>query len=72
MSLLRWILKPHLVFSKARQLPYAMRSKVEDELKRLVKEGPLEKIDYADWATPIVAVLKRDMKSIRICGEIIG
>ena len=46
-----------------------MRSKVEDELERLVNEGTLEQIDYADWAAPIVAVLKRDMKSIRICGD---
>ena len=46
-----------------------MRSKVEGELERLVKEGTLEQIDYADWAAPIVAVLKSDMKGIRICGD---
>ena len=35
-------------FSKARLLPYAMRQKVEDELERLVKEGTLKPVDYAD------------------------
>ena len=45
---------PH--FCKARQLPYAMRSKVEDEIERLIKEGTSEQIDYANWAAPIVGI----------------
>ena len=35
-------------FCKARPLPYAMWEKVEAELDRLVKEGILEPVDYAD------------------------
>ncbi len=31
-------------FNKARRLPYAMRTKVEDELERLVREGT---VDYS-------------------------
>ena len=56
-------------FCKARPLPYAMRPAVEDELNRLVKEGTLEPIDYSDWAAPIVAVLKGDRTSVRVCGD---
>ena len=44
-----------LRFCKARPLPYAMWEKVEADLNRLVKEGYLEPMDYADWAAPIVA-----------------
>ena len=56
-------------FCKARTLPYSMRQQVEDELDRLVAEGTLEPVDYSDWAAPIVAVLKSDRKSVRICGD---
>lgn len=40
--------------------------KVEEELDRLVAEGTLEPIETADWAAPIVPVIKSDKKSIRI------
>ncbi|XP_011858069.1 PREDICTED: uncharacterized protein K02A2.6-like [Vollenhovia emeryi] len=53
---------------KARHLPFALASKVEDELKRLVSLGHLEKIDVSEWATPIVPVIKAD-GSVRICGN---
>ena len=58
-----------LRFCKARTVPYAMREKVEEELNRLVAEGTLEPVDYSDWAAPIVAVMKSDCKSVRICGD---
>ena len=41
-------------FSKARPLPYAMRGALEMELERLVKDGTLEPVDYAEWVAPIV------------------
>ena len=56
-------------FCKARAVPYAMREKVEEELARLEREGIVEPIQFADWAAPIVPVLKGDGKSIRICGD---
>ena len=56
-------------FYKARTVPYAMREKVEAELDRLVAEGTLEPVEYSDWAAPIVAVVKSDRKSVRICGD---
>ena len=46
-----------------------MREAVEKELNRLVTEGILEPVQFADWATPIVSVLKGDGKLIRICGN---
>lgn len=56
---------------KARPVPYAMRELVEKELDRdrLVSEGTIESTQFADWAVPIVPVLKGDKVSIRICGE---
>lgn len=56
-------------FSKARTVPYAMRKGVEEEIDRLVAEGTLEPVEYSDWAAPIVAVLKPDKKTIRLCGD---
>ena len=58
-----------LKFCKARPVPYAMRGKVEEELHRLVHEGILEPIQYADWAAPIVPVWKKDKESVRVCGD---
>lgn len=56
-------------YCKARTLPYAMRSRVEAELERLVAEGILEPVTHSEWATPIVAALKPDKKTIRLCGD---
>ena len=41
-------------FHKPRQVPYALRPNVEAELTRLEKEGILSKVEYSEWATPIV------------------
>jgi len=59
--------KPH--YYRPRSVPYALTSKIEEELDRLVEEGTLEPIETADWAAPIVPVLKSDKQSIRICGD---
>ena len=56
-------------FTKARSVPYAFRDKVEAELDRLVTVGILEPVEHADWASPIVSVLKADKESVRICGD---
>ena len=42
---------------------------MEEELDRLVAEGPLKPVEYSDWAAPIIAVVKSDKKSVRICGD---
>ena len=56
-------------FCKARSIPYAMRPLVETQLDKLVQEGILTPIQHADWAAPIVPVMKADCQSVRICGD---
>ena len=56
-------------FCKARPIPYAFKAKVEEELERLVGEGTLEPVQFADWAAPIVPVLKSGKARVRICGD---
>ena len=47
-------------FHKPRPAPYALRTPIEQELKRLEETGVLERVAHADWAAPIVPVLKPD------------
>ena len=56
-------------YCKARPIPYSMRTIVEQELDRLVSDGIIEPVQFADWASPIVPVLKADGHSVRICGD---
>ncbi len=46
-----------------------MRDKVNKELDRLVAEGIISPVSHAEWAAPIVPVLKSDGHSVRICGD---
>ena len=55
-------------FYKARPVPFATKDAVGRELDRLENEGILEKVTHSDWATPIVAVPKKD-GTYRICGD---
>ena len=55
-------------FCKPRTIPFGIKYQVEMEIKRLVLEGILEKVNFSDWATPIVPILKSD-GSIRVCGD---
>ena len=50
------------LFHRARSVPYSIREIVEEELQRLQEEGFLEPVEMADWAAPIVPVLKQDKK----------
>ena len=54
------------MFLKARPLPYSLRE-VERELDHL-KKGVISRVDWSDWATPIVVVLKPN-GTIRLCGD---
>ncbi|XP_011859462.1 PREDICTED: uncharacterized protein K02A2.6-like [Vollenhovia emeryi] len=56
------------VFLRPRSVPFRLRAKVEEELDKLVNAGIFERVDCADWATPIVPVIKKD-GSVRICGD---
>ena len=42
---------------------------VDKELTRLVEEGTLEPVEHSEWAAPIVAVLKKKKKRVRICRD---
>lgn len=55
------------IFVKPRKVPITYQSGVDLEIDRLVKEGVLEPVPTADWGTPIVPILKKETKSIRVC-----
>lgn len=56
------------VFFKNRPVPFALKDKIETELNRLVQEGVLKPVQYSDYASPIVPVLKAN-GDLRICGD---
>ena len=58
--------QPH--FFKPRAAPYASKEKIEKELDQLLKQEVIEKINFSEWAAPIVPVMKKD-GSVRICGD---
>ena len=45
-----------------------LKKKIEDELGRLEREGTISPVEFSEWATPIVPILKAD-QSLRICGD---
>ena len=55
-------------FFKSRPVPFALREKVEQELSHLQQEGIIEPVEFSDWATTIVPVVKANGK-LRICGD---
>ena len=55
-------------YFKARPVPHALREKIELELDRIVKEGTIEPVEFSEWATSIVPIVKED-GTIRICGD---
>ncbi len=55
-------------FYRARTVPYVLQSKIEQELARLECDGIIKSVQFADWAVPIVPVMKPD-GSVRICGD---
>ena len=55
-------------FFKPHPIPFAIKDRVGRELDRLEKSGVLHRVDYADWAAPIVPVPKKD-GSLRLCGD---
>ena len=42
---------------------------MEKELNMLVEEVTLKPVEHSDWASPIVAVIKADKESVRICRD---
>ncbi|XP_061519181.1 uncharacterized protein K02A2.6-like [Anopheles gambiae] len=56
------------VFRPKRPVAYAMFQAVDKELERLENDGIISKVDYSEWATPIVVVRKSN-GTIRVCGD---
>lgn len=56
------------IFMKARPVPFAIRSKLEEEIYRLQSLGIIEPVTYSEYASPIVPVLRSDGK-IRLCAD---
>ncbi|KAL4111787.1 hypothetical protein QTP88_015674 [Uroleucon formosanum] len=55
-------------FCKHRPVPIALRTKVEEEIERLVKNRTLVPVDHSEWATPVVPIVKNN-GSVRLCGD---
>ena len=47
-------------FCKARSAPYALQEVVDAEYHGLESEGIVEKVEFSEWATPMVHVPKAD------------
>ncbi|XP_064103375.1 uncharacterized protein K02A2.6-like [Macrobrachium nipponense] len=50
------------------QFPYALKTSCGTEIRRLESEGSWEKVDYSDWSTPLVPIVK-DNGQVRLCGD---
>ena len=47
-----------------------MKPLVDAELDMLVADGTLSPVQHADWAAPIVPVIKADKHSVHVCGDL--
>ena len=56
------------VFRKARSVPYALRDKVGVTLDKMEADGILRKVEYSEYDSPIVPVIKSD-GTVRVCGD---
>ena len=48
------------IFCRQRKIPFAREEAVNAELARLVQQVVLMKVDYSNWAAPIVVVAKKN------------
>ncbi|XP_037521015.1 uncharacterized protein LOC119397663 [Rhipicephalus sanguineus] len=55
-------------FLKARSVPFALQTSVENELDRLQKQEIIEPTQHSEWATPLVVVRKKN-GTLRLCGD---
>ncbi|EPB79085.1 hypothetical protein ANCCEY_01838 [Ancylostoma ceylanicum] len=56
------------VFRSKRHVPYAAQPEADKELDRLESIGVISKVNYSDWAAPIV-IVKKSNGSLRICAD---
>ena len=55
-------------FHKPRNVSFAMKEKIIKELDRLEAERVIEKVNYSEWAAPLLPVVKPDGR-VRLCGD---
>ena len=55
-------------FCKAHPVPYSLLDAVNEECDRLERQGIVEKIEFSEWATPMVHIPKSD-GTTRSCGD---
>ena len=55
-------------FYKARPVPYALQSKVENAFLKMERDGVVERVSSASSAAPIVVVGKKDSDDVLVCG----
>ena len=55
-------------FCKPRSVPFALKEAIENDLGRLEQLGVVTKVNYREWAAPLVAMPKTD-RGVRICGD---
>ena len=55
-------------FFRPCMVPFVVKDAIAKEIERLEAAGILEKVDFSQWATPIVPVPKKD-RSFRLCGD---
>ena len=56
------------IYCKARPVPFALKADLEAEYERLEQMGSLFKVQFSEWAAPVVPIRKPN-KSIRVCGD---
>ncbi|XP_011876973.1 PREDICTED: uncharacterized protein K02A2.6-like, partial [Vollenhovia emeryi] len=54
------------VFNREREIPYALQSRVENELNTLESTGIITKTETSDWGSPLVVIPKAD-GGVRLC-----
>ena len=56
------------MFTKPQVVAFAIQSKYEDALEKLVVEDIIEKVEHSEWASPTVPIVKAN-GDLRICGD---
>ena len=57
------------VRQRLRRLPYSVRVDVAREIKRMLDDGIIEKIEASPWVSPLVVTVKKD-GGIRVCCDL--
>ncbi|XP_065195816.1 uncharacterized protein LOC135827216 [Sycon ciliatum] len=55
-------------FLRARQLPLSLKAQVGAKIRRMEAAGIVSRVDWSDWATPVVPVPKPN-GTVRLCGD---